>query len=153
MLPIKKILCPTDFSEPSRKGIQAAVEMAETFRAELILITVITPVPPAGAPGVPTGFMVEEYYKEMQEHASKALEEIKKEKGREVVKMKSVISQGNAADEILKRAESEKVDLIVTATHGWTGWRRLIFGSVAEKIVRLADCPVLTIPGGENGSE
>jgi universal stress protein A len=153
MLPLKKILCPTDFSEPSHKGIEAAVEMAKTFQAELILITVITPVPPAGAPGMPTGFMAEEYYKEMQEHSGKALEEIKMEKSREAVKMKSVVALGNAADEILKRAESEKVDLIVTATHGWTGWRRLIFGSVAEKIVRLAKCPVLTIPGWENDAE
>jgi len=80
MLPINKILCPTDFSEPSRKGIDAAIEMARTFGAELILVTVITPLPPAGAPGVPSGFMAEEYFKEMQKHSLQAFEDIERGK-------------------------------------------------------------------------
>jgi len=153
MLPINKILCPTDFSEPSRKGIDAAIEMARTFGAELILVTVITPLPPAGAPGVPSGFMAEEYFKEMQKHSLQAFEDIERGKALEGVKMRSVVANGNAADEILARAESEDVNLIVIATHGWTGWRRLIFGSVAEKVVRFARRPVLTIPGGEKHKE
>jgi nucleotide-binding universal stress UspA family protein len=57
-----------------------------------------------------------------------------------------LIKEGNAPDEIVKAAEAEEVDLIVIATHGWTGWRRFIFGSVAEKLVRLSTLPVLTIP-------
>jgi nucleotide-binding universal stress UspA family protein len=50
-----------------------------------------------------------------------------------------------AAHEIVRLANEHAVDLIVIATHGETGWRRLVFGSVAEKVVRLAECPVLTI--------
>jgi nucleotide-binding universal stress UspA family protein len=56
-----------------------------------------------------------------------------------------MVGHGDAAGEIVLIAEKEHVDLIVIATHGWTGLRHLVFGSVAEKVVRLAPCPVLTI--------
>jgi universal stress protein A len=146
MLPIRKILCPTDFSEPSFKGIEAAKELAEHFSAELLLMSVVTPVHPVGAPGVPATYKVGEYFEEMVDHATRSLEEIGKEKIPAGIKTQRFIERGNAADQIVKRAESENVDLIVIATHGWTGWRRLVFGSVAEKVVRFAECPVLTVP-------
>ena len=56
-----------------------------------------------------------------------------------------MVGHGDVADEIVRIGEIEKADLIVIATHGTTGWRRFMFGSVAEKVVRLAKCPVLTI--------
>jgi nucleotide-binding universal stress UspA family protein len=55
--------------------------------------------------------------------------------------------QGNAANQIVNLAASQKADLIVIATHGWSGFKRFFFGSVAEKVVRNALCPVLTVPG------
>jgi nucleotide-binding universal stress UspA family protein len=146
MFPIKKILCPTDFSEPSFKGIEAASELAEHFSAELLLTSVVTPVYPIGAPGIPASYKVGEYYEEMVEYATQSLEEIEKEKIPAGVKTQTFIDRGNAADEIVKRAENEKADVIVIATHGWTGWRRVVFGSVAERVVRFAECPVLTVP-------
>jgi nucleotide-binding universal stress UspA family protein len=56
---------------------------------------------------------------------------------------------GEAADEIVQMAKIEKADLIVIATHGVTGWRHLVFGSVAEKVIRLSERPVLVIPSHE----
>lgn len=56
-----------------------------------------------------------------------------------------IIGHGDVAEQILRTAEEKGVDLIVIARHGRTGWRRLVFGSIAEKIVRLARCPVLTV--------
>jgi nucleotide-binding universal stress UspA family protein len=61
------------------------------------------------------------------------------------VKVSTMVKLGSAADQIVSTAATEKFDLIVIATHGLTGWRRFVFGSVAEKVVRLAECPVLTI--------
>ena len=58
---------------------------------------------------------------------------------------RDLVTTGEAAPEILRIAQKEHVDLIVIASHGLTGWRRLVFGSVAEKVVRQATCPVLTI--------
>ena len=60
-----------------------------------------------------------------------------------------VIRYGDASREIVRIAREEEADVIVIATHGLTGWRHLVFGSVAEKVVRLAECPVLTIRVGE----
>jgi len=147
MLPIKKILCPTDFSEPSQRGIEVAVELAENFSAELILINVVTSTYPVGAPGVPPAYRVEEYHQEMMNFATESLEKMEREKVPQGVRRRKVVGQGNAADEIVEQAEREGVELIVIATHGWTGWRRFVFGSVAEKVVRMASIPVLTIPG------
>jgi universal stress protein A len=61
------------------------------------------------------------------------------------VSVRTMVGHGDAAGEIVLIAGKEHVDLIVIATHGWTGLRHLVFGSVAEKVVRLAPCPVLTI--------
>lgn len=146
MLPIKTILCPTDLSGPSYKAIEVANELAVNFSANLILISVVTPIHPIGAPGVPASFKIGEYYEEMIDFATQSLEEIETEKISDGVKTQRVVVQGNAADEIVKRAESDGADIIVIATHGWTGWRRWVFGSVTEKVVRFAKCPVLTIP-------
>ena len=61
------------------------------------------------------------------------------------VKVRTQVGHGSAADEIVLIAKADKVDLIVISTHGSTGLERWVFGSVAEKVVRLAECPVLTV--------
>ncbi|MDX9786301.1 MAG: universal stress protein [Desulfobacterales bacterium] len=144
MLPIRKIICPTDFSEPSFKGIEAAVELAEHFSAELILVNVITPAYPFVS-GVPAKFDMEQYREELLRHATESLGTISKDRIPDGVGTRKVVRQGSAVDEIIQLAESEHADLIVIATHGWTGWRKWIFGSIADKVVHLAPCPVLTV--------
>ncbi len=146
LFPAKKILCATDLSEPSYEGVSAAAIIAETLPAELILIHVVPPVFHGGSTLVPAGFDAKEYYEEMKEIARGNLDEHIKRQIPRGVKVRLLIKEGNAPDEIVKAAEAEEVDLIVIATHGWTGWRRFIFGSVAEKVVRLSTLPVLTIP-------
>jgi nucleotide-binding universal stress UspA family protein len=63
----------------------------------------------------------------------------------EELRIHAMVVQGDAANEIVEIADRKSIDLVVIATHGKTGWRRAVFGSVAEKVVRLAGCPVLTI--------
>ncbi|MEW6186245.1 MAG: universal stress protein [Thermodesulfobacteriota bacterium] len=147
MLPIKKILCPTDFSEPSLEAVKTAREWAAYFSAELLLLHVVTPAPviPVGPDFVMPDLMVPE--QEMENAARKSLEDLKEKFGLQTLKVRSQINIGNAADEIVRTAEEERVDMIIIATHGRTGINRLLFGSVAEKTVRLADCPVLTVSG------
>jgi universal stress protein A len=147
MFPLKKVLCPVDFSEPSFEGLKAAVELARTYSAELILLNVIQPLHAIAAPGVPASYSVREYYEEMSQAARKSFEDIVENRVPKGIVVRTKILEGHPADEIVREAEAEKVDIIVTATHGWTGWRRFIFGSVAEKVVRLSTCPVLTVPG------
>ncbi|MFZ7110991.1 MAG: universal stress protein [Desulfatiglandales bacterium] len=146
MLPIKKILCPTDFSEPSYKGVDTANELAAHHSAELILVSVVTPIPTISPPGVPATYHLGDYYDEMVGYANRSLQEIRQERISPDLAVRSFVLQGIAADEIVKKAENEQVDVIVIATHGWNGWQRFVFGSVAEKVLRLAACPVLTVP-------
>ncbi|MGM0665010.1 MAG: universal stress protein [Thermodesulfobacteriota bacterium] len=146
MLPVKKILCPTDFSEPSFVGVKGANELAAHFSAELILVHVVTPVHVYPGPYPAAGFDLEGHLEEMIGASHKSLEEVVKNKTTPDLQVQTRVLQGSPADQIVEVAGSEEVDVIVTATHGWTGWRRYIFGSVAEKVVRLATCPVLTVP-------
>jgi universal stress protein A len=150
MLPIKKILFPTDFSEPSYEALKAADELASHFSAELVLIHVVSPVPMYATPVAPSDptssiGLVTSYQQEMEVYAKKSLDQVVQERVSKGIKSKTKVGLGDAADEIVGTAAEAKVDLIVIATHGLTGWRRFMFGSVAEKVVRLAQCPVLTI--------
>ena len=151
MLPFKKILCPTDFSQPSYKGVEMAVELAGHFSAELLLINVITPVYPGGAPGIPAHYKEAEYYRAMEQSARSSMKEIRNNRVPATIKARSFVVTGDAVESIVAQAETENVDLVVMATHGWTGWRKLFLGSVTDKVLRSVSCPVLTV--SETGSE
>ncbi|MFO7867153.1 MAG: universal stress protein [Candidatus Aminicenantes bacterium] len=146
---VKKILCPTDFSEPSYKAVKAAGDLAEKFSAELILLHVVSPVPLPSATTPPSGFNVSLYQDELKKSAEKSLNEIKEKYVSSRVNADSKIIHGHPADRITKTAEDENYDMIVIATHGLTGLKHLVFGSVAEKVVRTSSVPVLTIRAPE----
>jgi nucleotide-binding universal stress UspA family protein len=79
----------------------------------------------------------------------KRLSEMTRESKGKGIQGRVFVEHGDAADEIVRVVEEQRIDLIVIATFGKTGWRRLAFGSVTEKIVRLASCPVLVVRGIE----
>lgn len=150
MFPIEKILCPTDFSEPASKGLEAAVELAEKFSAELLLVHVIMPSAVTGSVMVVAGTVAEGF------HTPLTIQELEKNAGEQMQKLAQELIPsrrtfrfrvlfGRPAEEIARLAEEEAVDLIVMASHGASGWGRIFFGSVAEKVVRLVECPVLTV--------
>ena len=145
MLPIRKIICPTDFSEPSYEAIKSAGELAFHFGSELCVLHVVSPVPSVPVGVEPSGFNVSLYERELEASSKRSLEEIIHQMEWKDLKLRLIVVRGNAADEIVRTAEEEHADLIVIATRGRTGLDRLIFGSVAEKVVRLARCPVLTV--------
>ena len=148
MLPFTRILCPTDFSEPSYAALKDAAELAGHFSAELLVIHVLPPVPvpyPYPEPPVYSSFDVALYQQEMTLFSQNTLKEVVAQKVSPPVRPLTTVVTGDAAQEIIRLAEQEQVDLIVIATHGQSGWRHFVFGSVAEKVVRLAPCPVLTI--------
>jgi nucleotide-binding universal stress UspA family protein len=147
MLPIEKIICPTDFSEPSIEGLKAANELADHFGAQIILLHAIAPMPTMAGAGAPTGFHIPPVLKEMEGKASEELERIKSEKLYKSFEARTMVIYGKPATEIIRIAEEEKADIIVIATHGQSGWRRFLSGSVTERVVRTASCPVLAVPG------
>src|SRR5215472_12570353 len=123
MLPIHTILCPLDFSDPSYKALQVAIEMASHFKAELLLAHFVAPA----HPGVPADPMIAFEGQEAYESAAKkAAEEQLTIATRWIpaeVKTRTTVAIGDAADEIVRMAKAEAADLIVLATHGLTGWR------------------------------
>ncbi|MCG6907703.1 MAG: universal stress protein [Desulfobacteraceae bacterium] len=154
MLPWKTILCPTDFSAPSHEAIQAGVELATHFNTGLILLNVITPVPVVATAYDHQVFNVPTYQHDLETHAEAQLKNIATRLLAEApgltVSTRTIVFE--PAYGIVQAAAEVKADLIVIATHGQSGWRRFLFGSVTEKVVKMAACPVLTIraPEGED---
>jgi universal stress protein A len=144
MLSVKKILCPTDFSDASLQGLAAAGDLASLFRAELLVANIIPVVPPS--PTDPNfEFEVPEYEAILHKDAEVKLAELLKTSVPAGISARAVLGHGHPAKEIIRIAEEEKVELIVIATHGHTGWHHLLLGSVAEKVIRHAPCPVFAV--------
>ncbi len=146
MLPFTKILCPTDFSEASRAAVAAAADLATHFKADVSLVHVV-PVLPALPPDPNFVLEVPEYERALHADATRQLEGLSAELRAKGLRVNTIVGHGDAGREIVRVAKAEGVDLIVIATHGTTGWQHVMFGSVAEKVVRLAHRPVLTVPG------
>ena len=145
MLPLRKIVSPTDFSPASQKGLEEALELAQQFHAELVLVNVLPVLPPA--PSDPNFvFEVPEYERALHVDAERRLKEMAADVASKGLAVRTAVGHGDAGAEIVRIAKDENADLIVIATHGTTGWRHAMFGSVAEKVVRLAHRPVLTVP-------
>jgi len=145
MLSIKKILSPTDFSERSYRALETAAEFANHFAAELIIAHVVTPIPTVSVPTHPAAFDVADYQRHLQEESEKLLKDIVEKSVPKDLKKRTVLAEGRPADEINRIAEEESVDLIILSTHGHSAIGQLLFGSVADRVVRHATRPVLTI--------
>lgn len=151
MVAFKKILSPTDFSDPSSEALAMAKELAARFKSELILYHVVDPWPGATSiPPVGTGsnsFDVLEFQRVREEEARNRLEKLAEAHRTPDIEIRTVLSGGKPADRIVEFAEDEDVDLIVISTHGVSGWRRFVFGSVAERVIRSTSRPVLSVSG------
>src|ERR1700758_5574427 len=120
MLPVKTILCPTDFSEPSLAAVRTAAELATHFGAELCLVHVVPTIPlPTSDPAY--DFELPEYEKILHEDAVQKLRNLREDIMSAGLTVRTVVGHGQAADEIVIIAEAQRADLIVSATHGSTG--------------------------------
>ena len=147
MLPLKKILYPTDFSKPSYEALEVACEYAKQFSAELSILHVLPLVPDITAfTPSSSSFNVPLYRENLESNTKAKLLKVLNENVPKEIQTQVIVASGNAGDEIVRFASEGKVDLIVIASHGETGGRHYVFGCVAEKVVRHAKCPVLTVP-------
>ncbi len=138
------ILLATDFSDTSQKAAEYAMDLARTFEAHLLVLHVINePVDLRGFYAPHISF--EQLEKEIESGAARMLESFCKERFGEYSNFETAITTGVPFEEILRMAEERTADLIVIGTHGRTGLDHLIFGSTAERVVRSASCPVMTI--------
>jgi nucleotide-binding universal stress UspA family protein len=141
---IKKVLVPIDFSDYSKSALKYAVSFAKTFDAEMYLISVVEPViyPPDFSMGQ---IAIPSVNIEWDERAKEELDKLVKTSIPDDVKVKTITKSGKPFMEIIDTAAAEDVDLIIIATHGHSGMEHILFGSTAEKVVRKAPCPVLTL--------
>jgi nucleotide-binding universal stress UspA family protein len=154
MTTFSRILVPTDFSDCSHAACDAAVKLAKQFGSTIELLHVQEP--PAWQ-----GFVIPELVVSLPDESSRSLEEFVRIRAQRA--MEQLVEQlhhtgvahvrhrtevGEAGDVILRLAKEEHFDLVVMGTHGKKGFERLVMGSVAERVVRQAECPVLTIRVG-----
>lgn len=141
---IKKVLVPIDFSDYSKSALKYAVNFAKSFKAEIILIYVVEPIiyPPdfsMGQIAMPT------INTDWDNRAKEELDKLAKNEITNNGKVKTIIKTGKPFAEIIEAAKEEDIDLIIISTHGHSGVEYILFGSTAEKVVRKAPCPVLTL--------
>jgi nucleotide-binding universal stress UspA family protein len=148
LLPIDKILCPVDLSDLSLVGLRAGLELAGRLGAEVTALHVLAPVPiGVHTTGRLPAFEVPGYEAEVKAARERELSEMIDELDLPPAR-RGIVRQvrlGPAAEEIVVAAEEGDFDLIVIYAHGETGLKRLALGSVAERVVRLAQPPVLCI--------
>lgn len=148
MLPVSKILCSTDFSKASFEALEVAVELSQHFSAKLFVIHVVNPVPIVTPSPDAATFDVAAYQDELESNSREKLSQVVEEKVGDEVEAEKSIVQGDPAAGIVEFADKNNIDLLVIASHGRTGWKRLLSGSVATKVLKLAHCPTLVIKTG-----
>lgn len=142
-LRLKKILVPVDFSEFSKKAVRYGVRFAEQFGAALVLVHVVEPVRYPESVIIPPE--MEEGNQARLKQARRALAGFARKEIPTAVASECLSHLGVPFAEIVKAAKDVDADLIVMSTHGHTGLKHLFLGSTAERVVRLAPCPVLTV--------
>lgn len=157
MLEIRTVVTPVDFSENAQKVVDVAATMAGRFDARLKVVFVVQNfndysgffVPPINLPN-----LEEELYQSAQKKMDEFLEDNKELFSRVgLKKVDGEVRRGDVAEEIIEFAGACDCDLIVMGTHGYKGLEKVMFGSVADKVVKTASCPVLTVNPYRGGDD
>ena len=141
----KKIILATDFSDTSNEASYYALQLAHTFKAELMALHVFDTSAwnlPAQYYQEPGFERVVEGIEETRQRGKDALKKLTKSFDLEV---ETIFTEGNPGDEIVRVAKERNADLIILGTHGYTGWKRFSIGSVAEFVIKHAHCTVFAI--------
>jgi nucleotide-binding universal stress UspA family protein len=147
MITLKKILVATDFSEPSEAALAYGRELARNFGAALTIVNVVENLL-TRAYGVDGGVVMidPELQRQIEDGARLELDKLISKEDRDLLNAEGVVLvSGMLVDAIISRARQTNTDLIVMGTHGRGGMAHLFLGSVSERVVRTAPCPVLTV--------
>ena len=138
-----KILLPIDFSPSSQAALEMAADLAQHFHAELFLLNVIPMFPTTSLPDmIPEA----DFIQQAREYAEHHLAKCQAVLGARGIKATPSVEVGNdVSGNIIEVIEREHIDMVVISTHGISGWHPLVFGSIAEKVVKLVQCPLLLL--------
>lgn len=141
----RRIVHPTDFSPAGAAAFAQALAIARRERAELVLVHVLEPISPIADEGYLARHR--ELRLAMEATARRSLDRLRARATRARVAVRGVVMEGWPPEEIVKLARKRRADLIVIGIHGRTGLKKLLLGSVAERVLVLAPCPVLAVRG------
>jgi universal stress protein A len=145
MRAFRRILHPTDFSSASRSALARAIDLARQNRASLVIVHALAPlILPLGDGFVSSG-TYEALDRRAHEQARKQLTRLVAQTSKRGVRATALLVDGVPHEQIPRIARRRRADLIVIGTHGRSGLSRVLLGSVAERVIRLAPCPVLTV--------
>ena len=143
---MSRILHPTDFSSASRAAFAKALQLARKNRSELVIAHVLAPIV---APV--EGYMAPQAYDEIEtavrRSGKKRLDALVAKARNAGVRARALLLDGVAHERIVRAARAQRAEMIVMGTHGRTGFARVVLGSVANRVVSHATCPVLTVRG------
>jgi nucleotide-binding universal stress UspA family protein len=138
-----RILLPIDFSPSSEAALEMASDLAKHFQAELYLLNVVPFFP---ATTMPDFIPEESFIQDAKSAVERNLAKCQKALAEKGVKSNSSIEVGNdVAGNIMEVVDREHIDMVIISTHGMSGWHPLVFGSIAEKVVKLVQCPLLLL--------
>jgi nucleotide-binding universal stress UspA family protein len=140
---LKKVLVPVDFSPCSRKALRYALAFARQFQARLTLLHVLPANYFIGSEFGPIDFPLPET--ELRQGAERELAAVAAREVGAATPVETVVRQGQPVQEIVRFAGEAEIDLVILSTHGRTGLKHVLMGSVAENVVRYAPCPVLVV--------
>ena len=148
MIVLKNILVATDFSEPAAVAMAYGRDLARTYQARLHVVHIVQDVLTHYSPEV--GLVSEQLQKDLEELAWRDLDALVTDDDRRTLSIvANVKSSSNIASGIVAYAKANAIDLIITGTHGRGVVKQLLIGSVAERVVRTAPCPALTVHAHE----
>jgi nucleotide-binding universal stress UspA family protein len=151
MIDLRRILVPTDFSKHSQNALRYAAALAEKFGARICLLHVVQDLAVFIPDMITVAPPILPAPEQMTSAVRDAFDRLVKENQLEHLTVDREVREGNPFAEIVRFAREQSIDLIVMGTHGHTGLAHMLLGSVTEKVVRKAPCPVLTVrdPGHE----
>jgi nucleotide-binding universal stress UspA family protein len=144
MKKVQKILFPIDFASNFETMLPWVSTFADKFDATVYVVFVAQDLSNFSTFYVPHG-NIQSFQQEALDSARKRMAAVKQELFSKFPKLETRVELGSPADKILELAKKEKIDLIIMGAHGRKGLERAIFGSVADKVVQSAPCPVMTI--------
>lgn len=142
---VRRILHPTDFSDASRPAFAKALALAKDSGAELLIVTVLEPLPPLVSEAYVSRVTYDRIAAEGRTAAQRRLDRPVARARDAGVRARGRVLEGRAHEAIIKAAKRERSDLIVMGSHGRTGLTKLLIGSVASRVISMAPCPVVTV--------
>ena len=143
----KRVVFATDFSPASRKAAALAARIAKSNECALFLLHILSPFEPMVPDVYVTMTVMEDVRRASRKSAQARLDRMVAQLQRSGIAAKSALLEGSPFESIVSFARTRRADLVVLGTHGRSGFSKLLAGSVAERVVRLAPCPVLTVRG------